>query len=55
MTRQLSKTTVKKPAGVIRQNTQIRAQPDFRPGPGAPGAGRRPPGPARYPHSRQNG
>src|SRR5215468_1754721 len=42
MTRQMSKTTVKKPARIIRQNAQIRAQPDFRPwGPGAP-AGRCP-------------
>ena len=54
MTRGMSKTTVKKPAGIIRQNAQIRAQPDFRPGAGGPGVGY-PPGPARYPYSRQNG
>src|SRR5690349_10945493 len=30
MTRRMSKTTVNKPARIIRQNAQIRAQPDFR-------------------------
>ena len=33
MTRGTSKTTVKKLARIIRQNAQIRAQPDFRAGP----------------------
>ena len=33
MTRHTSKTTVKTPARIIRQNAQIRARPDFRPGP----------------------
>ena len=48
MTRQMSKTTVKKPARIIRQNAQIRAQPDFRPGPeGARRAGPPGPGPLR--------
>jgi hypothetical protein len=54
MTRKMSKTTVKKPARIIRQNAQIRAQPDSGPGPEGARRGR-PPGPARYPHSRQNG
>src|SRR5215471_10191676 len=33
MTRQMSKTTVKKPARIMRQNAQLRARPDFRPAP----------------------
>ena len=53
MTRQMSKTTVSKSARIIRQNAQIRAQPDFR----RPEGIRRglPAGPGRYPHARQNG
>src|SRR5690348_14385182 len=48
MTRKMSKTTVKKLARIIRQNAQIRAQPDFRPRP--EGARRGPPaGPGPLP------
>ena len=54
MTREVSKTTVKKPAGIIRQNAHIRAQPDSRAGAEGHPA-RAACGPARYPHSRQNG
>jgi hypothetical protein len=54
MTRQMSKTTVNKPARIIRQNAQIRAEPDFRGRAGGHPA-RAAAGPARYPHSRQNG
>jgi hypothetical protein len=54
MTRQMSKTTVNKPARIIRQNAQIRAQPDFRAGPEGIRRGL-PAGPGRYSHARQNG
>jgi hypothetical protein len=50
MTRQMSKTTVKKPARIIRQNAQIRSQMDSRARAAGAAAG-----PARYSHSRQNG
>src|SRR6266516_5006291 len=48
MTRHMSKTTVKKPARIIRQNAQIRARPDFRPGPEGIRRGR-PAGPGPLP------